>query len=315
METIFTVQNEHLESLTSDEAVDLFRELLWAEATATGIGKNLISVPSAITVADGGIDAEVVEGQPQGGQGLIKKGLTRYQIKTGAFSLSGTAEIKDILFRSGTTELKPRIKSCLNSDGTLVMVLFGSDNPEREDDQTKQKFIAVLKGVDNRYNNPKIEIWRQNHLRGFLSRFPSLALRAIGRDHMQFQSLASWSSQDDMVATFQEGEAQRELVEALRTDIRNAVSAVHVRIWGEAGIGKTRLALEVTRANDLALLVVYCDSASKFRDSDLMNELLKEDNNFSAILVVDECDPDSRSYIWNKFKHFDRRIRLVVQQL
>ena len=31
-----------------------FRELLWAEATTLGIEKNLINVPSAITVADGG---------------------------------------------------------------------------------------------------------------------------------------------------------------------------------------------------------------------------------------------------------------------
>ena len=59
MDSIFTVQNEQLQNLDPNSAVDLFRELLWAEATATGIGKNLINVPSAITVADGGIDAEV----------------------------------------------------------------------------------------------------------------------------------------------------------------------------------------------------------------------------------------------------------------
>ena len=311
MDTIFTVRNEHLESFTPDEAVDLFRELLWAEATATGIGINLISVPSAITVADGGIDAEVVQGQPQGGQGLIKTGLTRYQIKTGAFSFSGTADIKDVLFRGGTSVLKPRIKSCLDSDGTLVVVLFGSDNPDTSDDQAKQKLIGILREVEEKYTNAKIEIWRQNHLRGFLSRFPSLALRATGRDHMNFQSHVSWASQDDMVKEFQEGEAQRKLVEGLRSNIRNANAAVHVRLWGEAGIGKTRLALEATRTEDLAPLVVYFDSADKFRDSDLMNELLREDNNFTAILVVDECDPDSRSYIWNKFKHFDGRIRIV----
>ena len=169
MDTIFSVRNEDLESFTPHEAVDLFRELLWAEATVTGIRINLISVPSAITVADGGIDAEVVEGQPQGGQGLIKTGLTRYQIKTGSFSLSGTADIRDVLFRDGTSVLKPRIKSCLDSDGTLVVVLFGSDNPDTSDDQAKQKLIGILEEVEEKYTNSKIEIWRQNHLRGFLS--------------------------------------------------------------------------------------------------------------------------------------------------
>ena len=311
MESIFTVQNEHLQHLDSKSAVDFFRELLWAEATATGIGKNLINVPSAITVADGGIDAEVEHAEPHCGQGLIKEGLTRYQIKTGGFSLQGDVDIRAILFRGTTHELKPRIKSCLDANGTLVAVLFGSDNPETKDNQTKQRFIGILRSIDEKYVDAKIEIWRQNHLIGFLSRFPSLALKVTGRYKTRFQSHRSWSLQDDMFKDFKEGESQHELVERLRTDIRNAVSAVHIRIWGEAGIGKTRLALEATHTADLAPLVVYCDSAANFRDSTLMNELLKDDNTFSAILVVDECDPDARSYIWNKFKHRGNRIRLV----
>ena len=99
MDTIFTVSNEYLDALTPEEAVDLFRELLWAEATATGIGIDLISVPSAITVADGGVDADVAGGAGlKADRGLIKAGLTRYQIKSGAFSLSGDGHIKDILF-------------------------------------------------------------------------------------------------------------------------------------------------------------------------------------------------------------------------
>ena len=311
VETIFTVRSEDLGLLSADRAVELFRELLWAEATATGIGKNLINVPSAITVADGGIDAEVVDAEPQGGQGVIKQGLTRYQLKTGTFSLSGSSHINEILFRAGSAELRPRVKSCLDAGGTLVVVLFGSDNPETKDDQVRLKFLQALKAVDKVYSTAKIEIWRQSHLTGFLSRFPSLALRVTGRDTTLFQSHRSWSLQDDMRAQFKQGEAQGALIDALRAEIRSAGSALHARIWGEAGIGKTRLALEATRAEDLSPLVVYCDTASKFRDSVLMNELLRDDNTFSVILVVDECDPDSRSYIWNKLKHQGSRIKLI----
>ena len=168
METIFSVQNEHLARLTPDQAVDIFRALLWAEATATGIGKNLINIPSAITVADGGIDAEVVGAVPLGGQGLIKQGMTRYQIKTGSFSLSGNSHIRDLLFQSGSNQLKSRIKSCLDAGGTLIAVLFGSDNPEPVDGQTIQKIVEELKLVDSSYVNSKIEVWRQNQIRGVL---------------------------------------------------------------------------------------------------------------------------------------------------
>src|SRR3972149_7847309 len=172
MDTIFTVKNADFDRLSPQEAVDFFRELLWAEADALGIGKNFINVPSAITVADGGIDAEVQNVSASGGQGIIKQGLTRYQIKTGNFSLSNESHIKSILFKDTTNELKPRVKSCLDKEGTLIIVLFGWDNPETKDDQLVNKFKEKLILIDRKYNNAKIEIWQQKkHLFFFLTNF------------------------------------------------------------------------------------------------------------------------------------------------
>ena len=312
MDTIFTVKNEDLEHLNPQEAVDFFRELLWAEAAALGIGKNLINVPSAITVADGGIDAEVKNVSASGGQGIVKQGLTRYQIKTGNFSLSNESHIKSILFKDKTNELKPIVKSCLDKDGTLIIVLFGWDNPETKDDQLVDKFKENLILIDQKYNNANIEIWRQNNLIGFLKPFPSLTLRIRGLDRSRFQSHRSWSENDDMKKGFVAGEKQKEFIASLQTELRqNNNEAMHIRIYGEPGIGKTRLVLEVTRADDLLPLVIYGDSANEFRDSNLMTEILREDNQFSVILVIDECDPDSRSYIWNKLKNQGPRIKII----
>ena len=312
MDTIFTVNNKDLDHLTEQQAVEVFRELLWAEATISGIPRNLINVPSAITVPDGGIDAEVQGAAEPSVQGIIKPGLTRYQIKTGSFSLSGNADIRKILFRENLSELKPRIQTCLDKGGNLVVVLFGSDNPEVEDDQVKNRLVGQLREVDEKYASASVEIWRQNQLRSYLARFPSLSLRVANRDNGTLLSHRSWARQDDMQREFRVGNAQEGVVEQLRATMRNAPSAVHVRIWGEPGIGKTRLALEATGAPDLQPLVVYCDEASKFRDSPLMNELLKDDNTYSVILVVDECDSDARSQIWNRFKNLSNRIRLVT---
>lgn len=310
MDTIFTVKNENLERLNSQEAVDLFRELLWAEATNTGVLKNLINVPSAITVADGGIDAEVKDANVIGGQGLIKEGLTRYQIKTGDFSLT-EAHIKDILFKNDTKELKPRVKSCLDKNGTLVVVLFGWDQPQTEDDKFIERFKKILVDIDPKYSNAKIEIWLQNHLISFLKLFPSLALQVNGRDRLRFQTHRSWSQNDDMAKEFKAGKEQKDFISNLQTELRRNGKTVHVCVYGEPGIGKTKLVLEATRADDLQPLVTYCDAATKFRDSDLMNEILKPDNQFSTILVIDECDPYSRSYIWNKVEHLGSRIKFV----
>ncbi len=156
-DTIFTVKNENLKLLTPEQAVDFFRELLWAEATHLGIPKSHINVSSDITTPDGGIDAEVRDIQIHEGQGIIKRGLTSYQIKTGEFSLKGEKHIKDILFKKGTTELKPRIKSCLDQNGTLIVVLFGWDGPAK-DAALSEKFRTELAAVDPNYQNVIIKI-------------------------------------------------------------------------------------------------------------------------------------------------------------
>ncbi len=216
METILTVTNADLKLMTSFDAVSIFRELLWAEAGALGIPKNCISISSEINTLDGGIDADVRDAQINGGQGIIKKGLTCYQIKTGPFSLKGNAKVKEILFNERSTELKPRVKSCLDKGGTLVVVLFGCDGPDRKDDQLSDKFRAELKAVDQKYSTANIEIFRQNNLVGFLKPFPSLALLANRREKALFQTHQSWSQQDDMLKEFQAGEAQERSLSTLQ---------------------------------------------------------------------------------------------------
>jgi hypothetical protein len=198
-QNVFAITNEQLGALDAESAVDRFRELLWAEATTLGIGKNLINVPSAINFADGGIDAEVRDAVIEGGQGIIKPGTTRYQIKTGHFRLIESSRIDEILFRpsslkkGATRELQPRIKSCFDKDGTLVIVLFGWDEPETTDDQILDKIQEKLKEVEPAYASAKTEIWRQNAIRGFLAPYPSLALRVTGRQDLSFLTHPSGS--------------------------------------------------------------------------------------------------------------------------
>jgi hypothetical protein len=83
MQTIFTVQQDDLARLNPQQAVDFFRELLWAEAARIGIGANKINISSHVDVADGGIDASIRDVDGYFESGLIKAGLNYYQIKAG----------------------------------------------------------------------------------------------------------------------------------------------------------------------------------------------------------------------------------------
>jgi hypothetical protein len=125
----FDVRTDDLIQIEAGQAVELFRQLLVIEAIKTGIPITGIDVPAAITVADGGIDAEVagLSGAVLPA-GLISEGLTRYQIKTGSFSASTASDIRSLLvqpkFAKGDhqrtkDELQPRVFSCFREGRDL----------------------------------------------------------------------------------------------------------------------------------------------------------------------------------------------------
>lgn len=313
-DNIFTVTNEDLGRLDPAEAVRFFRELLWAEARPLGIDINKINISDRIYVKDGGIDGTVVENRTATASGLIKTGETGYQIKSGkAFKPWQKLVIKKELFGSGTPlrqNLGEGIRACLDVDGTYVLVCTGIDLVKSERDRGLEYLNEYLKEICG-YQNPRVEVWSQINLIGFLQRFPSLSLQVNGRSNAQFQTHQSWARNDDMSVEFVPGQAQNDLIAQIRNDLRRNDDTVHVRVRGEPGIGKTRLVLETTRADDLAPLVVYC-TAARFRNSVLMYELLRCDNQFAAVLVIDECDLSSSTNIWNELRHRGARIKLVT---
>ena len=132
-----------------------------------------------------------------------------------------------------------------------------------------------------------------------------------GRRDLPFQSHRSWSEDALMQTDFESGEEQNQFVENLRNELRENKEFVQLRIKGEPGVGKTRTVLEATKSEDLAPLVIYCN-ADNFENSPLIYELMRDDNSFSAILVLDDCDENRREKIWNKLKLRSNRIKIVT---
>jgi len=313
MDTIFTVREEDLERLSPREAVDCFRQLLWAEARKIGIPISSIHISCWINVPDGGVDASVGELAFSLESDLVKAGRTSYQIKAGVtFKPWRDNDIKKELFRTKPVHkenLSSGVRDCLDRNGTYVLVCFKQDPNDEQHRQSLRALEYYFRQCG--YENSRAEVWGQSNLLGFLQVFPSLSLKVNHRGGLRFQTHGSWSREAEMTRHFNAGQPQEEFISNMRSGLMESTEAVHLRVWGEPGIGKTRLVLEATRTEDLEPLVIYCDRASEFRDSDLMNEILKEDNRFTAILVIDECDPDSRSYVWDKLKYRGPRIKLI----
>ena len=313
LDSIFTVKNDRLGLLNEHAAVDFFKKLLWAEAWRVGIELRKIHVSSAIHVSDGGVDATIEDAQIAPGLEIIKPGKTSYQIKSGkSFKPWEKAVIEETLFATKTPDrenLGESIRACLDAGGTYILVCTGIDLVDSQRRNVRMHIEKYLKLCA--YSDAKFDVWSQNELTGFLEFFPSLALQLNRYEGAYFQTHDSWARNDEMRRPFVQGQLQEELIARIQNELRRNEVAIHVRVLGEPGIGKTKLVLEATKTDDLSPLVIYC-SALQFRKSDLMNNLLRSDNHFSAVLVIDECDPHNRFQIWDRLGHRGPRIKLVT---
>jgi hypothetical protein len=313
-ETILTVKPEHLATLDPVGAVTLAAELLWAEARRINLPTTEVQISLRVTVPDGGIDASVTPADASILVGsFLPSGRSAFQIKAGqSFEPWQESAIREELFGKqppSKANLGASVRDCLEANGTYIFFCTKID-PVKEQQREAVKHLQHFFGLCG-FPNAKVYVWGQETIIGILKRFPSLALRLNGRGKSYFLTHAMWSKQAEMGRPFKAGPRQKQFIETLQNLLRQSDGPVHIRVRGEAGIGKTRLVHEATAADDLRPLVIYCDTPSQLLDSELMSEFLREGTNLSAILVVDECDVERRAAIWNQLQFHSPRIRFV----
>lgn len=305
-DTIFSVSNEDLERVTPSTSVKFFRELLCAEAERLGVKMNLIDVPSEIDTPDGGIDAELKEGAVPADDGVIFKGGAMYQIKAKDFSLGQERNRKSLLL-TAAGKLHPRIKECFDKGKVLAVVLFSNDSS-----QTKIWKEGLIELLPKEYKKCRIEFIQQNNLLTALRRYPALSLRMNGRGGFNFMSRKTWAEcEPDLSKSLKPGENQQifigNLSEALQKKERK-----HIRVLGDAGIGKTRLVFEATAPQNLSSLVVYTKAEYFSLNDAFKSALVTGATNFKAILIVDECNDSDAIVIWNAIRPHTATIQLVT---
>ena len=310
MNPVGSVEPKLLSHLAPDAAVNIFRELLWAEAAEIGLGPSLISVPGAITVADGGVDAEINAAIPAE-HDLLISGITRYQIKTGSFSGGNKSEVKALLLNKEGSDFHARVRSCFEKDGAFVAVLFGAEAVDRTEDQAEEACRDVIAERERRFRDCRIRILRQNQIAGLLNRHLSLSLQAQMRNFPYMRVHRDWPSELDLIPLVL-GPEQEAFIAKIQQELR-AATVTHICAWGEAGVGKTRLLFEATRPDDLAPDVVYFRTPRALEQSGVVDELVRNPDK-RAICIVDDCDPRDRERAWSQLKGLGSRLRLVTVQ-
>jgi hypothetical protein len=303
MTAVFTIKKSALKDVNAEEATYLFRGLLWCEARRVGLSPHNIVISLNTNVADGGVDA-TVHGSINVNSILIK-GTTHYQLKAGhQFKPWQISALKKELFGKSTAKpnkknLAPKIRACLNKRQRYVLVTFGYDLTPAQHSAAKKNLTKLLKACG--YRVPSVEVLGQGQLVGQISLFPSLSLAFQDKTDLSFLTVDEWKKQADMAQTLQLSGEQENIVKTIRDELRGTTYR-HIRVIGEPGLGKTRLAFEAVATEDIAPQVLYVPHAEDFQRSQLFNELLRKDAASNATLVIDECSERERASIWNAFR-------------
>ena len=305
----FSASSEDINRMSEKDCETIFFDLLKTEMYAIGLGGTTVTVSSP-HVSDGGIDARVdYDLSDSHSSSLIKGKCPSYQVKSGeSFKPSRQSVIYGELFvknaQAKKENLKPEILRCLENGYPYVLVCMKVrlDTKKRQD---AIDHITDAFGVCG-FNAPTIDVLGQDQVLDHLNKFPSLALRVNGRDSKNIATHKEWGMHREMKHEIHMGSEQKQMIDKLQTTLRQkSKKPVHFHIWGETGIGKTRLVLEATRDDKLSPLVVYCNSPRTFYEMPL-NELRR--GNVTAILVIDEY---VRNDIWDRIQELDSDIKLV----
>lgn len=323
----FDVRTDDLIHIAPDQAVELFRQLLILEAIKAGIPVIGVDVPSAINVADGGIDAEI--SVPIGltlPAGLLFNGATSYQIKTGSFSASTESDIRSLLvqprFARGSQprtkdQLQPRVLSCFEKGGTFAVVLFGSDSVGQTDNFGVTQIRRFMSDIDPTFANVDVHLIRANQLCSAIKLLaPGVALRlnrAQGYDDAIFHDLTFMAESCDLAL---EDYRLTENLDKATRQITSAADQVngfqHVRVLGDAGAGKTHLMYRALEVSQLAGCVLYCSDPERAVSSGPLEALRNMAPHTTIVLVADECTQEIAEEIAVLFKRRATKMLLVT---
>jgi predicted XRE-type DNA-binding protein len=307
----FPVDPQQLGKLDATAASQLLLRVLRCEVLAAGLSPKNVTLSSNINSADGGIDAKV-EGYPAR-DGLLKSGDTHFQVKTGtSFKPWQAAQIRSEILRPKARPSKRAlgnaVRECLDKDGTYCLVVFGYDLLPAQHTAAVQHLKELFQACG--YPNPQVMVLGQSHLAGEIEEFPSIYCDLFGFEQDNFQAFREWSASPPMTLKFSIGKDQQGAIDSVR-EVLLKDAPTHIRLVGEPGIGKTRLALEALSIDELAPSVVYVPTGEDFQSSQLFRSILRINHPFFLILVIDDCGDGDRASILSSLQT-NRSVRLVT---
>lgn len=302
MNSLWKVPTSSVISLSPERAVSIVRAILRSECAYLKLGPSALTISEKLMTPDGGIDAEVSTPKehkiPE--DCLFQSNLTGFQIKSGtAFKPWKQDSIrKELLNKKG--ELCPEVTRLIQRQGDYSLICTGHDLTPKQRNDSGVNIASVFTESGFEEYDGKINVLGASQIAEFAERYPGTASLLSTDPIQEAWTLDEWRHDAHMTNVFEESPEQADIISHIRTSLRGDVK--HIRILGEAGLGKTRIVLEALKDETFAPYVLYIQHGSQFGQTNLFRQLLKSGYDKPLILVIDELPERDLSDVWRHLK-------------
>lgn len=281
-----------IEALNASQAVAVFKALFRAEAERVG-PKAEFQATNKLTNPDKGIDGR--SKFPANSPARIPSGRFVWQVKSGHSPLT-PAKIK---LEVG----KPGVKAALKDK-----CHYGLFCTRDMSDSARQEVAGVLlKAIRKTSKSARLHTMFVSEIEGLLARNPGV-LGLIDFPIGTLIGSARWAEDSDSIP-YVPDEPRRQTAETIRRILEGAAtSPASVHVFGDAGVGKSRLAKEAVRGagGNALYAAAYGDSVDEFLAE------LQRSPTARASLIVDDCSSESVRRLHEAASRCAGRLRLVT---
>jgi hypothetical protein len=286
-----------IRELNENGAVALARSVIMAEAGRLGLPLNGFSMSGRVKASDGGIDGRTQF--PEGEGTLLPTGMCVWQVKSGATAPSADAEFDENRHRP----LLEAIRA-----GADYVLFWTNDPVDPQRSGVTQRFTTAVQSVRSDATVTFI----------FAEQVERLCMAHVGVLAQQAQiplsgvvSLEVWAPDEFRLVTYQADNDRVRFIEAIRSHVTNSsASPSEIHVYGDTGVGKSRLVYEALVGDGLRQRVLVVPDASSWEQSLLT--LVAQSPERTLILVVDDCEADDRRSLGQYAGMAGGRVRLVT---
>ena len=314
----FDVTGQDIAFLTDRTFPQLLRRLLHAEAQAYDLPADGIHVASNVSATDGGEDGRITWKDGRDRTPFLPSRLCQFQLKTGKMTPSAAA--KDVV--SKERAVKVMVRRVLEATGNYIM-LCTRPYTQKQIEERKASVLTALRSAGMAIDDGQVDFRDADQIATWVNRHAAVATwvkeQTPSGTVRPFRSWSHWAGRPEHEhSPWVEDERLAPLRTYLRERIKEPRSSV--RIVGPAGVGKSRLTLEALRpavedgAGDRLLsdIVLYAiQSEARVEDINMVVQDLA-DQGERVVVVVDQCEPETRQILVGMASRGSSRLSLVT---